>query len=291
MAERNKRLCSRGWSRLYLHNASPNVLEGSSVSATVAARTVRAQAADKEEPVFAEEPETRQRAKGTTVVKKASAAAREEARRAVARASVMAAALKRREDELEQLVREQRKHRAIVVVRKRAYRRSPFLRISRETEPCCREGIASEHRHPKRFIIPVRCLVPTFSPFVCPVCAPVQITRVCRDRDRPLLSLGWNRLCLRAAEGVAAVGVTATASVEGQAEEVAVVARITKERAQEEAVSNSILTENHRHRLDNDNSAAREEQERRTKRLVSKQRLRYCRIPKNYMCPLDLQVR
>lgn len=43
----------------------------------------------------------------------------------------MAAALKRREDELEQLVREQRKHRAIMVVRKRErIGDSPNLRIS-----------------------------------------------------------------------------------------------------------------------------------------------------------------
>lgn len=108
----------------------------------------------------------------------------------------------------------------------------------------------------------------------------MQITRACRDRDRPLLSLGWSRLCVRAAEGVSTVGVTAAASAQGQAGEVAAVARIAKERAQEEAVSNSTLTENHRHGLDNDNSPAREEQERRTKRLVSEQRLRYRKTPK-----------
>ena len=125
MAERNRRLCSRGLSRLYLHSASPNALEGSSASATVAARTIRDKAAAEEEPVAAEEHETRQRAKDTAIVKRASAAAREEAKRAVARVSVMSATLKRREDELEQLVREQRKHRAIMMVRKRAHR--PYL--------------------------------------------------------------------------------------------------------------------------------------------------------------------
>lgn len=129
---RNRRRYARGWSRLYLHNPSPDALEGSSASATVAARIIRAETVDNKEPVAAEENETRQRAQNTGIAKKGSVAAREEAKRAVARASVMAAALKRREDELEQLVQAQRKHRAIMVVRKRLHRRFLYLQINPE---------------------------------------------------------------------------------------------------------------------------------------------------------------
>lgn len=71
-------------------------------------------------------------------MKKPSAAAREEAKRAVARASVMAAALKRREDELEQLVREQSKYRALVVVRRERIGEYPTVSTNRfGNTPCC----------------------------------------------------------------------------------------------------------------------------------------------------------
>lgn len=218
--------------------------------------------------------------------KVSAAAAKEEAKRAVARASVMAAALKRREDELEQLVREQSKYRALMVVRKRAHRRIPYCihESVREHTLLCREGNASERRHLYDLNIPTH----GFS-FLCPLCAcacPVQITRACRDRDRSLLSLGWSRLRLRAIEGVSAVGVTTVASARGQAAgEAAVVARnsedvrhtatptAAKEQGHEEAISNYGLTENRRQGPENEMDEAREQQERRTKRLVSEQRL------------------
>ena len=114
---------------------------------------------------------------------------------------------------------------------------------------------------------------------------PVQITRVCRNQDRPLLSLGWSRLCLRAVQGAPADSADAAAPARGQEGEAAVVARksegerheaapaATKEQVQEEATSNTGLTTNRRHRPENEKGEARDRQEQRTKRLVGEQRM------------------
>lgn len=113
----------------------------------------------------------------------------------------------------------------------------------------------------------------------------MQITRVCRDRDRPLLALGWSRLCLRAVEDASTVGVTVAAPTRGQAGEAAVVDRkfehvrygtapaAANEQPQEEADSSSGFAVNIRHRRpNNEKGETRAQQERRAKRLVSEQR-------------------
>lgn len=105
---KNRALVFRGWSRLCLHAASLSAAEGASSSATAAARAARAEAMETEATAAAEKAESLKRA---AAICAELASSREQERRGVTE-------LTRREEAAGEALRQQRRHRAKMLVRR-----------------------------------------------------------------------------------------------------------------------------------------------------------------------------
>ena len=101
--DRDRALVFRGWSRLCLHAASLSAAEGASAAATATTRATRADAMETEAASALEKAEACHASVNM-------AASREHAKRE-------AAELQRRKEAVDQVLREQRKHRAKMLVR------------------------------------------------------------------------------------------------------------------------------------------------------------------------------
>lgn len=98
----------RGWSRLCLHASSLSAAEGASASATAAARAARAEAMETEATAAAEKAESLKRA---AAICAELASSREEEKRG-------ATELTRREKAASEALRQERRHRAKMLVRR-----------------------------------------------------------------------------------------------------------------------------------------------------------------------------
>ena len=213
--DRDRTLMFRGWSRLCLHAASLSAAEGALAATTAAARAARVEAMKTEAIVAAEKTEAWKRATATS----ADVAATKE------RAQREAAELAQQEESKGQVDRQQREHRAKLLVRccgswhslsrvcfmfrgnnitlwsEFEQEDSPRTVLHRTLAHCGYTHETSTFKTPTSVAFHVS----------------LKITRVGRDRDRTLVFRGWSRLCLHAASLSAAEGASAAATAAARA--------------------------------------------------------------------------
>ena len=121
--DRDRALVFRGWSRLCLHAGSLSAAEGASAAATAAARAAYTEAMEAEDTAAAEKAKAwkREAAASADV-----AAARGQAAREMTGASKSATELERREEVLGQELQQERKRRAMILVRHYGTWYSPY---------------------------------------------------------------------------------------------------------------------------------------------------------------------
>lgn len=126
LGDKERSLMFRGWSRLCLHSASVNAVEGALATTTAAARAVRAEAVEKEATAASEQAEACRRAATASAE---AAAVTEQARQEATGVVREAAKLTDRADELENSLKQEQGLRAGMLVRRATVDHFAVLRV------------------------------------------------------------------------------------------------------------------------------------------------------------------
>lgn len=107
----------RGWSRLCLHAASLNAVEGISAAATATARALRAEAMGVEAAIAVEKAGDLQRAATASAEVKAAAAVKEQGQEKTEDGTILAGKIRQGADTAAHEVRERQRRHAKIMVR------------------------------------------------------------------------------------------------------------------------------------------------------------------------------